>query len=246
MKFSVIIPAYNEERFVKNAIESVLANQKFISRKDFEIIVVDNNSCDQTTFFAFKAGADKVLLEKEKGTNVARQRGFLEAKGEIVAFLDSDCLAPENWLTLIEKKLEDGRFAAVSGPADYSLKGFKQFLSNVWQKKFYPRVPKILYFFFRKKTGIILNGNWATKRETIEKIGGLPLANFEGDDALIANLISRKVGPILFDPELTVKSSDRRFKKEGFVRTALIYAINYLAVYFRNRPLIINKQKDIR
>lgn len=246
MKFSVIIPAYNEEVLISNAVKTVIANQKFIPRKEIEIIVVDNGSIDRTNQRAIEAGADKVVSESKKGTNFARQRGFLESKGEIVAFLDVDCIVPENWLLLIKERIAKGKFFAVSGPYDYQLKGFRQLISNLWQKFFCPKVPKILYFLFHKKTGMIVNGNWAAKRETIQKIGGIPPAKFEGDDAFIANLISRNVGPILFDPKLTVKTSGRRFEKEGFIRTALIYNINYLGVYFKNRPLIVGKQKDIR
>jgi len=246
MKFSIIIPAYNEEASISDAVKSLIANQKFTPRQDFEIIVVDNGSTDKTKQKALEAGADKVVFEAEKGANIARQRGFLSSCGEIIAFLDADCVAPENWLSLIEKRLKTEKFAAVSGPANYSMKGIKKILSDFWQKIFYPKVPKILYFFFRKKTGIILNGNWATKRKVIEEIGGIPKVAFEGDDAFIANLIARKVGPIFFDSKLIVKSSDRRFRKEGFLKTAWIYAINYLGVYFKNRPIIVSKQQDIR
>ena len=246
MKFSVIIPAYNEERLIESTVKSVIANQINIPRKEFEIIVVDNDSIDETKQRAIEAGADKIILEFKKGGNASRQRGFLGSKGEIIAFLDADCIASENWLLLIDERLKNGKFSAVSGACDYNLKGFKKFSSNSWQNFFYPRVPKILYFFFRKETGVIINGNWATKRKVIEKIGGIPEAAFEGDDALIANLISRRVGPIFFDQKLIVKSSDRRFKKEGLFKTALIYAINYLGVYFKNRPIIVGKQRDTR
>lgn len=246
MKFSIIIPAYNEEKFIESAIRSVLANQKFITRKDFEILIVNNNSIDRTKEIAHQAGADKIIFESQKGTNFARQKGFSESQGRIVAFLDADCIAPEDWLLRIEKDLNINNYAAVSGPYDYQLKGIKQILSNFWQKIICPIIPQVLYFIFRKKTGLIINGNWAAKRETLEKVGGIPPAKFEGDDAFIANLISRNVGPVFFDRHLVVKTSSRRFQKEGMVRTAFIYALNYLNVYFKNRPLIINKQRDIR
>jgi len=246
MKFSIIVPAYNEEILVGDAIKSLIANQKFIPREDFEIIVVDNNSTDKTSQKALKAGANKVVLEKEKGTNRARHRGFLESRGDIISFLDADCVAPEEWIFQIEKNLVSKDFVAVSGPAEYELKKFEKLASDLWQKKLFPKVPKLIEFFSGEKAGVILNGNWATKRNVIEEIGGLPFIAFEGDDALITKLISRKSGSILFDPKLSVKSSNRRFKKEGLIKTTFIYSVNYLSVYLKGKPIIVGKQKDIR
>jgi len=82
MKISVIIPCYNEEK----TIEKVIKN---IPKDVFEIIVVDNNSTDKTAEFAKREGA-KVVKEKKQGYGYALQRGFKEAKGDIIVTLDGD------------------------------------------------------------------------------------------------------------------------------------------------------------
>src|SRR3989344_5171320 len=105
MKFSIVIPAFNEEASIGVAIQSLL-NQK-IGRKDYEIIVVDNNSTDKTSAVAKAAGADKVLKEKHPGPNYARQKGYSESNGSIVAFLDADSLVPKDWLLRIEKDFKN-------------------------------------------------------------------------------------------------------------------------------------------
>ncbi len=87
---SVIIPTYNREVFVQRALESVLA-QTF---QDIEIIVIDDGSTDKTAeLFEGKYKHPKIRyvnLGTNQGVNKARNRGIDEARGDIIAFLDSD------------------------------------------------------------------------------------------------------------------------------------------------------------
>jgi len=230
MKFSVVIPAFNEAASITNSIKALKLQN--IKRNDFEIIVVDNNSKDETFNVAVQVGADKVVKEIIQGTNAARQRGYRESQGEIIAFLDADSEPPVEWLEKIEKNLSQKDVAAVSGPFDYQFKGLKKILERIYIRKFFPKVPAILRFFFRRKAGVIIGGNFAVWRSAIEKIGGLPQLAFWGDDAAIAMLISRKAGKVIFDPNLAVKSSPRRFEKSGFFRLPLRYVAAYLKAYF--------------
>lgn len=90
--FTVIIPAFNRERFIGKAIRSVLRQ----TCDDFEIIVVDDGSTDRTKK-AVKAFGDRVkyIYQKNQGPSAARNTGILHAKGEYIAFLDSDdCFFP--------------------------------------------------------------------------------------------------------------------------------------------------------
>lgn len=84
---SVIIPAFNQERFIREAIESVLAQ----SINDFEILVIDDGSRDGTKDIAL-AFRDKVryLYQSNKGAAAARNAGLDLAKGRFIAFLDAD------------------------------------------------------------------------------------------------------------------------------------------------------------
>jgi len=85
MKISVIIPTFNREKFILNAIRSV-QNQSF--RAD-EIIVIDDGSCDNTKEI-LKDENIRYLYQENKGVSAARNRGIKEAKNEWIAFLDSD------------------------------------------------------------------------------------------------------------------------------------------------------------
>ncbi|MBZ0220450.1 MAG: GNAT family N-acetyltransferase [Candidatus Methylomirabilis sp.] len=89
MRVSIIIPTYNRARLVCHAIDSILAQDY----KDYEIIVVDDGSTDSTPQVLRKySGAIKYLRQENRGFGAARNRGLDEAKGEYLAFLDSDDL----------------------------------------------------------------------------------------------------------------------------------------------------------
>ena len=104
-KFSVIIPAHNEEDVIKRAIDSVL-NQTY---QNFEIIVSNDGSTDRTKEIVEKIiKKDKriKILNRKKGHSAAfaRNRGAEKAKGEILVFLDSDTYLSKEILEEINKK----------------------------------------------------------------------------------------------------------------------------------------------
>lgn len=231
VRFSVVIPAYNEERFIAKTVASL--KHLTTSRDQYEIIVVDNNSADNTTEAAKRAGADIVVTETTKGTNFARQRGVDESHGAIIAFLDADSQAPQDWLMRIEKVLNRPGVAAVGGTYDHGFQGWRRTVDTFYTHTIIPRIPKVLHFFFRKRAGVLIGGNFATWRWALDKVGGLPPLAFYGDDAATAMLLSRHVGKVIFDPTITVKSSPRRFEKHGMFMQAARYAFHYFKVYFQ-------------
>lgn len=89
-KVSVIIPTYNRLPMLKEAVQSVLA-QDF---EDFELIIVDDGSTDGTSEVMRQYGGRVKLIEhsQNRGVSAARNRGLLQAKGKYIAFLDSDDL----------------------------------------------------------------------------------------------------------------------------------------------------------
>jgi glycosyltransferase involved in cell wall biosynthesis len=104
-KVSVIIPAYNRLPMLKEAVDSVLA-QDF---EDFELIVVDDGSTDGTADEMKRYGGRVRLLRhpENRGVSAARNRGILNAKGKYIAFLDSDDLWVKGKLKIQVAFLED-------------------------------------------------------------------------------------------------------------------------------------------
>lgn len=91
---SVIIPIYNGELYIGQAIESVIAQ----TYKDVELIVVDDGSNDNTEKVVKKYGDIKYIYQNNSGPSAARNRGMAASEGEYIAFLDSDDLYKENKL----------------------------------------------------------------------------------------------------------------------------------------------------
>lgn len=108
-RVSVIIPTYNAGRLVCQAIDSVL-NQTF---SDYEIIVVDDGSTDDTIDRLTTYG-DSIyyIYQENRGRSAARNRGIHQARGQYIAFLDADdCWLPDKLnkqITLIESHRELG------------------------------------------------------------------------------------------------------------------------------------------
>ena len=98
-RVSVIIPTYNRSVLLKEAIESVLQQRL----KDFELIVIDDGSTDDTRSIV-KAVNDprvKYFYQNNEGVSGARNAGLDKAIGEYIAFLDSDDLWPDSYLDIM-------------------------------------------------------------------------------------------------------------------------------------------------
>ena len=101
-KISVIIPTYNGEGTIRRAIESVICQE---GNYDFEILVCDDCSTDQTVNIALDLGAKVLLNDKHtSGPNKGRNNGIKNATGDFLAFLDQD----DEWLEdKIKKQMEE-------------------------------------------------------------------------------------------------------------------------------------------
>ena len=93
MKVSIVIPALNEEGVVGSTIESIPVDEIINAGYDLEILVVNNNSTDNTAKEAEDAGA-KVIFETKRGYGNAYLRGFKEATGDIIIMGDADGTYP--------------------------------------------------------------------------------------------------------------------------------------------------------
>ncbi len=105
---SVVIPAYNAGLFITEAIESVL-RQSF---RDYELIVIDDGSTDNTKEkISVYADKIKILVQENSGQFATLNRGIRESKGELVAFLDSDDIWEEHHLARLLDGLRQSKTA---------------------------------------------------------------------------------------------------------------------------------------
>ncbi len=124
---SVIIPAWNEEKYIGRAIDSLKHAAAIYERErgaTAEIIVVNNNSSDRTGDVARQHGA-QVVHEPVNNIGKARNAGARAARGRYIAFCDADNQVTENLLVLIHDHLEDPHSAGGGTwiePANHNLK----------------------------------------------------------------------------------------------------------------------------
>ncbi len=101
-KFSIIIPVYNVEKYIKKCLDSVF-NQSF---KDYEVIVVNDGTKDNSMDIV-KEYDVKTINQDNQGLSVARNTGVSKAKGEYVLFLDSDDYIEKDLLKELNKSLKN-------------------------------------------------------------------------------------------------------------------------------------------
>ena len=221
MKVSIVIPAHNEEESIANTLKAVCA----FDYPDFEVIVVDNASSDKTGEIASTFPV-KVVREDRKGLLFARECGRCAATGEIIANIDADCLPAKNWLSKNTVYFSDKKVVAVSGPYDY-FDGSRifRFTSLLIQKTAYVFLNKILNATHRG--GVLIGGNNMIRASVLAEIGGYDTSIiFYGEDTNTAKRVSQK-GTIAFHPQCVMKTSARRFKKEGFLKITTKYFYHF-------------------
>ncbi|MGC8660279.1 MAG: mycofactocin biosynthesis glycosyltransferase MftF [Desulfomonilaceae bacterium] len=117
MKFvSVIVPVYNRAKDIRSCLESL--SKVDYPRNALEIIVVDDNSSDETVETVKNYPVKLIVQRQNLGQSAARNAGVMAAKGEILAFIDSDCIAQPNWLRELLPHFDDPRNVLVGGYVD--------------------------------------------------------------------------------------------------------------------------------
>jgi len=109
VKFSVVIPTYNEAKYINKAL-CALKNQTF---KDFEVIIKDGQSTDETVRIA-KRFTKKVVSIRDSSAGDARNQGARQAEGDILVFMDADTLLPPETLARFCLLLNDESVVGVS------------------------------------------------------------------------------------------------------------------------------------
>lgn len=111
-KVSVIVCSYNGGKTLDQCLKSLAE----VQYPDFEVVLVDDGSTDDTPAIAARHPDIVSLRQENKGLSVARNEGAYAAQGEIIAYTDSDCMADPDWLYFLVGTLLSGDYAGVGGP----------------------------------------------------------------------------------------------------------------------------------
>ena len=220
---SVVIPAYNEEELLLPLLQS-LREQTY---RDFEVIVIDNNSTDKTATVARHFHA-RVITEYKQGYVHALNRGIKDARGTILAITDADSLPDADWLMAIADSFKDPEVIALTGHAKFDINSaILRYMSEY------------AYLFFTRLNFLIgkphtAGFNLAFKRAYSKKIGILDPAYHIGADVYMG-LALKKHGKVIFSKKAIVKTSSRRWQKEA-VKSFSQYSAAYLYTVWFHRP----------
>ncbi len=111
-KVSIVVCSYNGARTLRDCMVSL----QHLHYPDYEVIFIDDGSKDNTQEIMKEFPGVQNIVQVNKGLSVARNVGIAAARGEVVAFTDSDCMVDRDWLYFLVHSLLSADFAAVGGP----------------------------------------------------------------------------------------------------------------------------------
>ncbi|MBI3824871.1 MAG: glycosyltransferase [Candidatus Rokubacteria bacterium] len=179
-RISVVVPAYNEERYVGATLESVktaIAEYRRAHDAEVEMVVVDNNSSDRTGEVARAHGA-RVVFEPRNNISTARNAGARAARGEILVFLDADDHLSPNFLALVDDAMRSGQYAGGGARIVWNKR-------SAWVSAFNAFGNGIRWLFG------VSNAVPFTSRETFEAVGGFDERYYAGEDMKFASEVRR-------------------------------------------------------
>lgn len=203
MKISVIISVYNEEKYIKACLGSLMKQEE----KPDEIIVVDNNCTDKTIDIVKKFPGITIIKEKKQGMTPARNAGFNYAKGDILVKCDADSEFPKNFIK--ETKIAFSKhpnYAGLTTPVYFGDLAVVKKLT--WLYYVYLLVPKLIIGDYP------LNGpGYAITKKVWNKVKSeicLDDKKVHEDIDLSFHIV--KYGRIFFLKKCLIKASARRIK----------------------------------
>ncbi|MFH1316284.1 MAG: glycosyltransferase [Candidatus Woesearchaeota archaeon] len=246
---SIIISACNEEKSIIDLLDSIL----YQSYRNYEIIIIDSGSTDDTVKVAkdfIEKSQDKMSKEmpilfkiiKSKERNISQQKniGVKLSSGNILLFIDADMKIPsEHFLYYFMKKLSKSNYIGAICRVKIG-RGLKNRIAS-----------NIIDFFVFMQNFFMINtvraGIHFIKKEYYNKIRGFNEKLFVVEDIDLYRRLN-KHGSIYHEKKFFVLESDRRYKKDGYVKTIATWTINSIWSFFFKEPFFTmsgNQSDDI-
>lgn len=201
---SVIVPVWNDARRVERCI-AALENQS-IDRSHYEIIIADNGSEDGT--FEFLSSLRNIILVQEcaPGSYAARNKALQVAKGEFIAFTDSDCIPNHEWLESHLKMFNQGAEIGLSaGFIDFFIEdgGGVEDVAFLFESMFSMNQESYV------SQGLAITANWMSPKAVLCDIGGFDCSLKSGGDHKMASEITNRRYKVVYCAEALVKHPAR-------------------------------------
>ena len=208
LRYSLIICTYNRASYLKETIESILS--KFKGKDNYELLVIDNNSSDHTVEVVKQFAhvpVVKYYLETKQGLSHARNRGMVEAKNDVLVFLDDDIDIEANYLDVCEELYSNPEVNIAGG----KVLPYNQDVPDWLPYEFYFVVSIFDLGDESQLVNKLMGANYSMRKEVAQKVGlynpelgrkGNSLMGGEENDYIArAQQLGYKV---LYDPRLVV------------------------------------------
>jgi glycosyltransferase involved in cell wall biosynthesis len=232
LRISVVVCAFNEERYLPACLHSLLAQ----TRPPDELLVVNNASTDQTAAVAAAIPGVRVVDELRKGLVLAREAGRAATTGDILAYVDADCRAPLMWLSRVERRFERSPdLVGVTAPYRfYDWDWLGRALLRGYDFTVGP-LTQVLVKHVLRLGSLLYGGNFAVRRAALDRVGFDTSIEFHGEDTDLGRRLSA-VGPVRVCPELFVYTSARRYQAMGKGKVFSLYVRNFVSEMLHHRP----------
>lgn len=232
---SVVIPIYNRANFVALCLPPLMQQTYPLDR--YEIILVDDGSTDNTVTRAHELTRDwkgnfRLIQKSNGGPASARNAGYQAAQGELIAFLDSDCVAPSSWIEVLVNPFTTSQTAGVGAPvvAGDATNWVACYLDTIDFYRHRVRGGQVDY---------LVTGNVAFRRDALDHVGGFTAeTNVWVEDVELSHRLKRS------GYKLTV-ISDGAVMHYGTPSSIRILARN-LYRYGKGNYLLLGNQRDGR
>lgn len=244
-EISIVIPAFNEEKLLPYALESISKAIQH-TRTASELIIVDNASTDSTPKIAEQFGA-KVIVEERKGVGYARQAGLLEAQGDIVLTSDADgTQVPEEWINRHMQHYSTPEVVAVSGKYEFfdskhPVIHLYDIGSDIWHRTIRNMVHRMRGLDPNKYNKKFAGSNMSYRRKIALHVGGYREGVNASEDTDLGRRLE-DVGSVVRDesPQMTIRTTARRFQRTEDVLPFLTHRVHTL---FERYVLGVEKSK---
>lgn len=162
LRISVVIPHLNQPDFLTRCLASLAAG----SRQPNEVFVVDNGSAEMPTDVCAAAGVT-LLREETPGPGPARNLGVAHATGDVLAFIDADCLADPEWLAAAARQMADPTAQVLGGDVRIAYRDPAQLTPlEAYESIYAYRMDRYI-----AREGFTGTGNLVIRRDVLEAVG---------------------------------------------------------------------------
>lgn len=212
---SIVIPVFNEERYLGDCLQSLMALD--YPKEQLEIILVDNGSTDNTLGIA-KTYPIKIFIKEKVKVGAVRNFGVTHAQGELIVFLDSDCVVEPQWLAEGVQKISTHPQLVLGG--QYLMRDNPSWLEKYWVLN-------------NSRTQVyqttLVGGCIFIRKSTFDQMNGFDESLNSGEDSDLTTRL-RKVGfTVTIDPSLSVVHLGYPSTVSSFVKRQAWHSADYVS-----------------